>query len=396
MRVLRDIFKKSFLLSVVASTVVYATNGDELIGVGAKTRAMGGAGIALDHGAESTLVNPALITKVKSTDITLGGTVFMPTIKTDLGPSGKLSESKNNLNIIPLALIANKISKNLYFGIGMYGTAGMGVDFRTKDNLMNMEDTLQLLQFAIPVAYKRGPLSVGVSLILQYGSLDINYKNNMSKNPQTVGYGQKQDYKVGANIGLTYDFDNGFSVGAVYKSKIKMSYAKVISLATKMFGLNIGDALAQPAELGFGVAYTNGAHRVALDYKIIKWGSAQGYKDFGWKDQDVVALGYEYKTGKYILRAGYNYASNPLIIRDGFTQKGAIYNAFNLLGFPATSKHHFTVGVGYRFNKFLYGDLALVYSPKSKTSASLKGIGINSIKNEHSELSLTAQVSYKF
>jgi long-chain fatty acid transport protein len=49
-------------LALALTQFANATNGDTLIGVGAKTRSMGGAGIAFSHEAESTLVNPALIT----------------------------------------------------------------------------------------------------------------------------------------------------------------------------------------------------------------------------------------------------------------------------------------------------------------------------------------------
>ena len=35
-----------------------ATNGDTLIGIGAKTRGMGGTGVALSHGAESAPLQP--------------------------------------------------------------------------------------------------------------------------------------------------------------------------------------------------------------------------------------------------------------------------------------------------------------------------------------------------
>ena len=113
----RNLVKSAIALSVIASSSLYATNGDSIIGVGAKTRAMGGAGIALSHGAESTLVNPALITSTKDTEISFGGTVFMPTIKTQLDPltAGKKIKSDADLSIIPaLANYKPSISKCVY------------------------------------------------------------------------------------------------------------------------------------------------------------------------------------------------------------------------------------------------------------------------------------------
>jgi len=395
---------KATALSLFASTAIYATNGDSLIGVGAKTRAMGGAGIALSHGAESTLVNPASITFVKESQVSFGGTIFIPSIETDIGPSGTYKKSDADLSIIPEVAIVSQIMPNIYLGVGMYGTAGMGTDFRGNATLMDMETTLQLMQFAVPIAYKSGGFSIGISPILQYGSLDIHYTH---PNPAvgTVSPGQTQDFGFGASIGLTYDFGNGFIVGAVYKSKIKMKYDRVLSTATAPFKAipgfpNIGDHLDQPAEAGVGISYNNGPHTIALDYKRIFWSNATGYKEFGWKDQDVIALGYEYAQDNWALRLGYNYGSEVIKINagTGADMAGAALNMFNLLGFPATAKHHITAGGSYKFSENFSADLAIVYSPKVTTTANISalGMGANQIKNTHSELGATIQFNYKF
>ena len=375
------------ITSMIASSALYATNGDTLIGVGAKTRAMGGAGIALSQGAESTLVNPALITKVKSNEISFGGTIFAPTIKTTF--QGQEKKSSSDLSMIPAVAIASEIMPNIYAGIGMYGTAGMGVDFRGNPTHMDMETTLQLMQFAAPLAYKSGGLSVGIAPIVQYGSLDINYKNYMAPGQPQVGYGQKQDFGFGVSLGAVYDFGNGFSVGAVYKSKIKMEYKKVLTTAANPLGVMVGDTLTQPAEYGIGFGYKMGAHSIALDIKKIAWSKATGYKTFNWQDQTVFAAGYEYNAGKWALRFGYNYAKNPIK-----NSQNPMINTFNLLGFPATAKSHFSVGGSYEFNKNFSMDATLVYAPSSKTS--LNSNTPFAIANKHSELGTTIQFNYKF
>ena len=119
---------KLITLSLITSTMIHATNGDNLIATGTKARGMGGVGIAMSHGAESGLSNPALITTVKSSEVSFGGTVFMPDINFKMGQEGKY-ESDNDLNVIPAVSVAHKIDENLYMGIGMWGTAGMGVDY---------------------------------------------------------------------------------------------------------------------------------------------------------------------------------------------------------------------------------------------------------------------------
>ena len=76
------LIRNGIVLSLLTSTLLHATNGDNLIAVGTKARGMGGTGIAVSHGAESSLSNPAMITSVEGTEISFGGTLFMPDIST--------------------------------------------------------------------------------------------------------------------------------------------------------------------------------------------------------------------------------------------------------------------------------------------------------------------------
>lgn len=303
--------KRSIKIAVAAAvalsaTSAFATNGDHLIGMGAKARGMGGVGIGMSHGAESTLANPALITSVKGTEVSFGGTIFMPDVESEIGMGQGSLKSDADLSVIPEVAIAQNAGNGFSWGIGMFGTAGMGVDYRDKgtsaysnvDGNYQMVTNLQLMQFAVPLAYKSNGVSVGIAPVLQYGSLDINYVTDSDGNPgngitaTTVGAGVAQDFGVGYNVGAAYEM-GGLTVGASYKSPIEMTYKKVLTTAAAMFGLTyITDDLEQPAEMGLGASFTEQGHTVAVDYKRIKWSDAKGYKDFGWDDQDVIMVGY--------------------------------------------------------------------------------------------------------
>jgi len=414
--------KKIILLSTMASTLLLATNGDQLIGVGTKSRGMGGAGIAVSHCAESTLSNPALITCTRGTSISFGGTVFMPDMSAKMG-AADTHDSDADMSIIPGVAISHKIDDNWYVGIGMWGTAGMGVDYRdaTQSPIdsgnMHMVSNLQLMQFAPSLAYSSHNFGVAITPLIQYGALDINYQNFDGSN---VGAGVAQDLGYGLNLGTYYDLDNGITLGAVYKSEIDMEYNGQLSSATQpfvdfgIFPEALSDHLEQPAEIGLGIGYTFNEHTLAFDYKQIKWSDAKGYKDFGWEDQDVYALGYQYKEDKWRFRAGYNYAkqpikeapSGPAVISAGnYAQAGGnAVNLFNLLGFPATAEEHYTLGTGYEFSDNFYVDMAYVYAPT--TTKKMQTItGFNAQTGEmytgessvdHSESSLSFQLSYRF
>ena len=401
---------KGIALSLLTSTLLHATNGDHLIAVGAKARGMGGAGIAMSHGAESALANPALITSVKGTEISFGATIFMPDIKMEMGQAARHS-SAADLNLIPEVSIAHKINENFYVGIGMWGTAGMGVDYRDAptgpgdSGNMHMVTNLQLMQFAVPLAYKMENFSIAIAPVIQYGSLDINY--DLDSYHLNFGSGVSQDFGFGVDVGATYDFENGLVLGAVYKSKIDMEYSNQLFSATKLFAAlgifqnPMADHLEQPAEIGIGLAYTMQQHTFAFDYKQIQWGDAKGYKDFGWQDQDVFAAGYQYTQNNWALRVGYNHASHP--IKDAPSAPvgspnpaeyaGEAVNLFNLLGFPATAEDHYTLGGTYEFSDTFSLDMAYVYAPETETTMNTL-IGPSTVY--HMENSLSFQLTYEF
>jgi long-chain fatty acid transport protein len=407
--------KRSIKIAVAAAialsaTSAFATNGDSLIGVGTKSRGMGGAGIGMSHGAETALSNPALITSVKGTEISFGGTVFMPDVETSMNGGYSSTKSAADLSVIPEVAIAQNTGSGLSWGIGMYGTAGMGTDYRgitdngSGNSNMNMVTNLQLMQFAVPLAYKTGAFSVGIAPVLQYGSLDINYNVPMvdaSNGPivATGTDGVAQDFGMGYNIGAAYEV-SGLTVGASYKSAIDMVYKGQISKAAADFGLTLTDHLEQPAELGVGASYTMGGHTLALDYKKIKWSDAKGYKDFKWEDQNVYILGYQFTQNNWALRTGYNYAKSPIkeqavTAADGYA--GSVLNTLNLLGFPAIVEKHYTIGGSYAFSKSTSVDLAYVYVPEAKeTFAIMTSGGPSTIVTKHSQDAASVQLNFAF
>jgi long-chain fatty acid transport protein len=438
--------KKTIKLAVVAAlalgaTSAFATNGSNLIGLGAKARGMGGVGIGMSHGAESGLQNGALITSVENTEISFGGTIFMPSVSNENGlmmptafdnqgqPTAFTDESSSadsdaNLNVIPEVSIAAKINDNFYMGVGMWGTAGMGVDYRDATNTgqMEMVTNLQLMQFGVPLAYKTNGLSLSVTPVLQYGSLDINY--NMSTALQnlfmmsqqmaptdpadkTVGAGVAQDLRFGYNLGVAYEV-SGLTFGAAYKSQIDMEYEGVLSNAIQNMGANYtNDKLSTPAEMGLGVSYVFSGNTIAIDYKKIKWTDAKGYQDFDWEDQDVVALGYEYATSSWAARIGYNYAKSPITEMDRTTNaqgqetninsaglSAGLVNTFNQLGFPGIVESHLTIGGTYNISKQTSVDLAYVYAPEvTNTYTNFLG---QDITTKHSQAGVSAQVNFNF
>jgi len=443
--------KRSIKLAVAAavaltSTAAFATNGDNLIATGAKSLGMGGASIAHFDGAESATANPALIAKSKGTEFTIGGTYFRPNVKVQVVDTttsngtnvvNATSDAKNN--VIPYVALTENLDNGFSLGLSMYGSAGMGTDYRssapagaqtvgaTASNgamgLYSMRSNLMLLKFSAPVAYGQDNWSVGIAPVVMYGSLDIAFRTNDTNSTggivgvtgsdglKDVGRGSSSDIGLGYEAGAAYTLkDMGVTAAVRYQSAIMMEYKNQISVAGAAFGytgtsgafMAKSDKLEQPAEYGIGLDWTQGDLSLTADWKKIQWGSAAGYKDFGWMDQNVYAVGAEYRMDKLALRLGYNYAKNPISINTdataggGGNKNGETMNVFNHILFPAITEKHYTVGAGYEFTKNVGADVAFMYATSPRVSVTAPSVTLDAFSVQNNQKAVSANLNYKF
>ena len=424
--------KKSVRIAVAAALAfgaasAHATNGINLIGLSAKSRAMGGTQVGIARGAESALANPALITSVEDTEVSFGGTLFMPNVKTDGFPTVDSGYTKSDANkfVVPEVGLAMKATDNFYWGIGMWGTSGLGVDYRdagATSGTGNMVTNLQVMQMAIPLAFKTGGLSLGITPIVEYAALDAQVGLDTNFDGTGDGYfgnGVKQLLKTGYNLGIGYQV-GGLTLGAVYKSEIKLNFQDQLQAARDLMVIAAGGTctggvgsgcsgdmeLSQPKEYGVGASYKMGAHTIALDYRQIKWKDSTGWKDFNWDNQNVIAVGYQYDAGKWAVRAGYEQGSSPVKESSGSSTSPMI-NWFNLVGFPAIVERHFTVGGSYAFSKKMAVDVAFTYAPEVKETfatgyftppppAPPANFQSDNTTTKHSQTALTVGLDFKF
>jgi long-chain fatty acid transport protein len=380
--------KKKLLILGTITTLSYATNGDLMIATDTKSMGMGGVGIATSFGATASINNPALLSYSQSKEFAINATAFFPTIetKTEFIRDKEYQESDSSFYLIPSMAYKFPINDRVNMAVGMWGVAGMGVDFSdapSGSGLFGMQTDLMIMHIAAPISYKLDDFSLGVAPIIQVGMLDIEYQTTSSQHP----YDGEYDINVGVKFGGVYDWHNGLRVGVVYQTPISMEYESSSNLMSDL-------KLEQPQEYGIGFSYSFGNHLVAFDYKRIDWDKADGYKEFGWEAQNVYAFGYAYEWDRYTFRAGYNYAKAPVTTNG--TQP--FQNYLNLLGFPATSKSHYTLGASYQYNQNYNIDMAFVYSPNQTVSGKLLDtiLGDMDIYNKHKEISMTIQLDYRF
>ena len=118
--------------ALLVPAAALATNGDNIIGVGPISRAMGGVGIAHPQDAISAVFsNPAAMCFgdfCPSSQVDFAGTVFMPTITGTVGAGTKNFDATSASRAYPIPALG--ISFNFpelpkwRFGFGAYGVTG--------------------------------------------------------------------------------------------------------------------------------------------------------------------------------------------------------------------------------------------------------------------------------
>jgi len=386
------------LINASVFSLSYATNGDNMIGVSPASRAMGGlgTGICLEP-TDSIFRNPGWLARQEGFNLSFGGIIFMPQVEgRAVMPnvdSGWVS-SDANLFFIPEIAITNQIRPDLVVGLGAYGVSGMGVDYRNKHpNLSHMHTSLQFMRLVPAIGYKvNEQWAVGGALHLAWGALDVGGYNQQLGN---FGGGVSNAYGIGFSLGVNYKPLNNVCLGAYYQSPISMEYKNVrYNNATQRFE---DLKLEQPQEVSVGIGYRPFPQlKVGFDVRWINWSDADGYKDFKWDDQWVFAVGGEYyTTPKLALRLGYNYGKSPIDDAQNLNMND-FYNIayFNLIGFPAITEHHLTMGFGYHFTDHFTLNMSYVYAFENTVEAT--GIGGMYAGAKNSQHSIGVSMDWHF
>jgi long-chain fatty acid transport protein len=413
-------------LAAIAPGAARATNGMRMIGFSPVQDAMGGVGVGATLDAASLLTNPAGMADL-GRRLELGGAYFKPSVSysaTGIVPGmivaqdGATLDSDRGASPIPVVAYVQPLTERLTTGVGVFGVAGMGVDYAA--NLYNGATLTSYMQgrFTPAAAYRvNDRLTLGVTGNLMVAQM----KYDVAAGAGQAAHDTATSVGVGATFGLKFTPVKRVTLGAAYETR---SWFQDFSFTVPerpnpfMPGTTIPggtDTLAfdQPQSATVGVSVTPvDALLVGVDLQWIDWSSTMGdglpaYSsdasatgampfDMGWSDQWVVKVGAQVMpTARLALRAGYNYGQMPLDPD----------RAFENLAFPAVSEHHVTAGAGYAFSDRLAVNVAWVYALNAKLEGANAappppmggtGQGIAAYATEMSQLALDMGLCYRF
>ncbi len=385
--------KNLALALLCLGTSAFATNGNHFIGVSPAGTAMGGTGVAnFTNSIDALHKNPALLTNPNLGKKVNAEVAFLyiknnasVTAGDNAGASGLLRESTAGSKFSPSFGASYSYNEKLSVGIGLLTFGGAVVDYAGDAELNQLKTHNSLIRLIPAVSYRFSDFAtVGISPYLSYGSLSLNHSNP----PGSVGTAQTNRAPhaatgIGGLIGGAIHPMNGLTIGLTYNFESNLTYKEVMNLdAFGPAALSAPTALAtaalddiqaqQPQEIALGVGYmVTQELTVTADYRNIAWNSAKAFRELGWQNQNIIALGAQYQMHLWKFRAGFNYGKSP--IRDGAAESPAnvvdfqghsvfpqSISVLDLVAFPAFTDAHITFGAGYEVNTDLRLDLDVV------------------------------------
>ncbi len=404
----RALFASLSFTALIAASPVLAAEGIELIGYGARQKALAGADVADSQDAMSMAVNPAGILGMER-QYQFGITALLP----DRGynASGPLvvvapGDVQSGRPIFPVPNSANvsPIDAESTWGMVSYGNGGINTSYDFghfkppvyAPSILGGAIAGPLISptfggpfgggfagidleqefFSVVYAHKFGAFTLGFAPTLAGQALNV-------QGLKTLAPYSWDPYHLSDN-GYDYSFGGGFRIGLQYDilPGLRFGLAGSTPMFMTPFGKYAG-AIADhgkmdiPADVSAGFAYNILPNvTVMVDWKHIFYSAvpslgassfpvypgslgAFGGTGFGWRDTDAEALGVEWRATKNLtLRAGYNHTS-PMIGSKDIT--------LNVLA-PAISEHHVSGGFKYELTKNSSIDFATVYAFKNTVS----------------------------
>ncbi|MDH5765693.1 MAG: outer membrane protein transport protein [Gammaproteobacteria bacterium] len=400
----KRLLSTAIIIGLTIPASVFATNGYFMIGFGAKSRGMGGVGVAEGVDGLAAAFNPATMADV-GTRFDIGGDLFYAP-NTVTHSDGTLSDttivessnfedtpfSPGDMFLVPAMGGTYKYSDEITLGFAFFG-AGMGTQydqtlpagntsyFYNFNNLANSNKVgIKLMQVQIPlsIAYKLDDTNtVGASFVIgaqifEAWGLKAFQELNMAATRSNVSdMGTDTSYGAGIRLGWTGRYlENDLTVGVNYSSRVYMtefedysslfaehgdfdipehyalgfSYNAMPDLTVKfdIQQINFSDiaSVGNPGPYAYNSTEFNPLCP-GVDSVECKIGGDQGL-GFGWTNQTVYKLGAEYRYNEKIkVRAGLNYGEATI---------PADQVLFNMVA-PATIESHLTMGASYNFRE---------------------------------------------
>jgi long-chain fatty acid transport protein len=358
----------------------------------ASSMGQGDAVVAHTDSPSTIFFNPALMYKLDGTQMELGTTLVIPHREFKSDTPGGDSKMKDEVFFPSTFYVTHKFNSKVSAGLGVFNPFGLGTDWGNtwEGNSLATKSEMTTFNINPSISLQITPqlfLGAGIDIIV----LDTSLSNALMK---FTGDGTG----IGFNLGLLFDITKDISIGASYRSEVKVDISGQATFSLPIPGSAGKTEITLPQQVFAGVS-CKGFDPLTLEvgmrwegwssFKQLKVDLANGFpipaqpKD--WKDTFAFDIGAQYKINdKVTLLAGYLYGRNPV---PDSTFEPAL---------PDSDVHLFCIGTVLNFKKF---SLSLAYDyqlPEERTKiTNLYGSTANGKYSSDMHL-LAASLKYKF
>ncbi len=376
---------------------VFATNGLNIIGFGAKSMGLAGADVALVNDTYALNINPAGLDQIDQQQLDLYVAIAFALDMGHKDQYGNDVEINNDRVTFGNISYAQRLKNTpVTVGIGFFGQGGAGVEYPSLQTAFGTQDKLisqiRVARFNLGLSYRlQANTSVGLSIITTYadGKQEIFPQTSVySGTLATSFFGYElrklKGYSPSIKLGLKHQFTHDLSFGMAYSNETELNLEGG-NLTSNQTALGNGkvtyrdariEGIKLPQELNLGLFYRiNGKWDISTEFTWLDWSKAmysssltasnpdnaaapptlQQTAIMDWRDQYVFAIATQYHYDRdTILRAGYNYGRNPI---PAYTQS-PLLNPFD--------EHHVTLGSSHVLNAAWQLHTAIEYIPSQK------------------------------
>ena len=341
------------VINIFLLTGLALGNGFDIYEQSAKAVGMAGAFTAQADDPSAIFFNPAGITQLEGTQVSVGACLVMPTMQFQSNGNavmgsypGQTAKIKDHTWVIPNAYITYKVNDKVSVGIGSFAHFGLGVEWphswEGRFTPGTIKTILTTTSISPVIAFKPlENLSLGFGPYIQYFNIKLNNLAFIapptppltpnSNRVQTVESSlSASNWDWGWQAGFRLKIIDGLTFGAAYLSEVRHKITdgdqEVTSLANGAVILKQGFSgeFTLPATLRLGLAWQGGPWTIEAGAQWTEWSSyktLQAIFDNGtslrspknWHNAWLWRIGAQYRVNKYLdLRAGFLYDETPI------------------------------------------------------------------------------------
>lgn len=386
----------------------------------ARANGMGNTGVAVADNPAAVWYNPAAITGLEKTNVSLGSVMVLPQMEHTQGTT--VDRIKNKVHVPPHFYATRKLNNKFSVGLGVLAPFGLSTEWDKTTSLTRevaTKSNIQAVYTNLNAAYKvMDGLSVAAGA--SYVRLDATMNKKIEAGTTNIEQTLKGDGTgTGYNIAAKYDWRK-WKFGASYHSKVKIDVDGKINLpytgtlAGAPFNKvpatdrDASTRITLPDTFQFGVAhqctpdwlwtaeadYTNWTtyRRLIIDWTNNNGAAEQSIDDKKWSSTWAFRLGGEHKVNEnWKLRVGGFYDVNP--VKESYFETRVPDSDRLAFSFGAGyTKGDITVDASYLYLRFVKRsvDDSLQDNGATQTSTSINGKYVSTARLP------AITVSYKF